>query len=75
MTVLLPSDYEWKTRTKSPITPNDPLTTYHHLVKEMAGIDDKRWRKMLAVLAEAERVYPVSPVTPVVIPTLAEAGR
>jgi hypothetical protein len=54
MSVLLPSDYQWKTRPKCRIIPGDPITTYHHMVKQMAGIDKKRWRQMLAVLTKAE---------------------
>ena len=54
MTILRPSDYEWKSRPKCSIIVNDPITTYHHLVKEMANFDKKRWRRMVGILTKAE---------------------
>lgn len=59
----------------NPIVPNDPLYRYQRLARDAWESGYEHWRKMQAVLAEAERIYTVSPVVSVVIPILAEVGN
>lgn len=54
MTVLLHSDYQWKTRPKSRIIPGDPVTSYAILVRDSYRSGYQHWRKMLAILTKAE---------------------
>jgi hypothetical protein len=54
MSVLLPSDYQWKTRPKSEIIPGDPVTKYKRLVWEAYESGYEHWRTMLGILGQVE---------------------